>query len=82
MVGENEDFSKIPLSPEQIRKLLSSPEGQSLIQLLQRDGGKGLRSAARAIREGDADGAKRALTPLLQETDGQTLAESLQRKLK
>lgn len=81
MVGENENFSKIPLSPGQIQQILTSPEGLALIQLLQRDGGKGIRSAAKAIRAGDADGAKKALSPLLQNTDGAELADQLQQKL-
>lgn len=82
MVGENENFSKIPLSPEQVKQILNSPEGLALVRLLQRDGGKGLRSAAKALRSGDADGAKRALSPLLENTDGQDLADRLQKKLK
>lgn len=81
MVGENENFSKISLNPGQIKQILSSPEGLALIQLLQRDGGKGIRSAAKAIREGDTDGARQALSPLLQNTDGAALADQLQQKL-
>lgn len=82
MVGENENFSMIPLDPEQIKQVLASPEGRALVQLLQRDGGKGIRSAAKAFRDGDADGAKRAISPLLQGTGGEDLAERLQKKLK
>ena len=80
MVGENQDFSKnsnIPLSPAQIRKLLSSPEGAALIRLLQKDGGKGIQTAAASLRRGDPEGAKAALAPLLEGTDGEALADRL-----
>ena len=81
MVGENENFSKIPLSPDQIRQILSSSEGQALIRLLQRDGGKGVQAAAKAIREGNTEAAQQALSPLLRETNGENLAERLRQKL-
>ena len=42
-----QDSQKIPqFSAEQIRQVLTSPEGKQLIALLNRDGGKGLQQAA------------------------------------
>ena len=81
MVGENANFSEISLKPEQLRQIMASPEGQALIRLLQRDGGAGLQAAAKAIQTGDPGAARQALAPLLAGTEGEALAERLQKKL-
>ena len=80
MAGENQDFSKsskMMPDPGKVRQLLASPEGAALIRLLQKDGGKGLQSAAESLRRGDTEGVKAALAPLLEGTEGGVLAERL-----
>lgn len=91
MLGASQKFSKSPAAgkaagdsrpdPEQIRRLLSSPEGQALLRLLQADGGAGLRAASEAMRRGDPEGVKAALDPLLTGTEAGTLTRSLEGKL-
>ena len=68
-------------NPEQLRGLLTSPEGQALIRLLRADGGAGLRQAAAALRSGDEAGVREALTPLLAGTEAEALTRSLEGKL-
>ena len=70
-----------PADPDQIKKLLASPEGQALIQLLQADGGAGIRAASAAIQSGDMEGAKAALSPLLAGTGAETLTQKLEEQL-
>ena len=81
MEEEFQDFLKIPLRKEQISRILTSPEGQALIRMLQRDGGKGLREASESLRRGDASGARAALSPLLETPESVRLADQLQKKL-
>ena len=73
--------SRLAPDPEQLRCLLTSPEGQALVRLLRADGGAGLRQAAAALRSGDEAGVKAALTPLLAGTEAEALAQSLEGKL-
>ena len=81
MVDLSQNFSEFSPNPEQLRSVLSSPEGQALIRLLQADGGAGLRQAAAALRSGDEAGVKAALEPLLAGTEAEALAQSLEGKL-
>ena len=81
MVGPSQKISNSSPDHEQLRRLLSSPEGQSLIRLLQRDGGAGLRQAAAALQAGKTEEAKAALAPLLAGTEAEALTRSLERKL-
>ena len=67
--------------PEQLKRLLAGPEGQSLLRLLQADGGEALRAAAEALRRGSTEGVKAALTPLLAGTEAEALTRSLEAKL-
>ena len=67
--------------PEQIKRALTSPEGQALLRILQSDGGAGLRAASAAIQGGDMEGAKAALSPLLQDTEAEALAQRLEAQL-
>ncbi|MBQ9374549.1 MAG: hypothetical protein IJU06_07095 [Oscillospiraceae bacterium] len=63
MDGEKRIFSDSDQA--KVRRLLQSQDGAALIRLLQKDGGKGLARAAEALRRGDTDAAKLALSPLL-----------------
>ena len=67
--------------PEQVKRLLSSPEGQALIRLLQADGGAGIRAASAALQSGDMAGAQAALSPLLEGTDAEKLTKKMEEKL-
>ena len=67
--------------PEQLKQLLASPEGQSLLRLLRADGGAGLRAAAQAMEAGNVEGVKAALSPLLAGTEAEALTRSLEAKL-
>lgn len=80
MAGENQIFSNPP-RPEQLERLLRSPETAQLLQLLQQDGGKRLELAAKALREGRAAEAKAALAPLLEGGKAEELTKTLERKL-
>ena len=81
MLGRSQKISNSSPSPEQVRKLLTGPEGQALIQLLQADGGAGIRAASAAIQSGDMEGAKAALSPLLAGTDAENLTKKLEEQL-
>ena len=73
-----QDSQKIPqISAEQIRQVLTSPEGKQLIALLNRDGGKGLQQAAAEYRKGNLAGAQDALRPLV----GTAEADALLKKI-
>lgn len=72
------DLSKNPsFSSEEVRQLLSSPEAQQLIALLQQDGGGRLQQAAQAVQKGNMDGAKEALKPLARDPQTAALLEKL-----
>ncbi len=81
MVGENQNFSGKAPSMEQLQALLTSPEGVRLLQLLRKDGGKGMQTAAEALKRGDAEGAKAALSRLMGEEEAQSLGSGLNRRL-
>lgn len=60
------DAAKNPqFSPEQVKKILSSPEAQQLIALLNRDGGKNLQKAAEEFRKGNTAEAQEVLKPMM-----------------
>lgn len=65
---------------QQAQQLLSSEEGQKLMQLLSQGGGKELRAAAEAFRRGDSAGAQAALAPILSTPEAAALLQKLNRK--
>ena len=67
--------------PEELRRILSGPEGQALLRLLQADGGAGIRAASAALQGGDMDAARAALTPLLEGTDAEELTKRIEAQL-
>ncbi len=81
MLGASQKISNSPPDPEQIRQLMRSDEGQALLRILQADGGAGLRAASEALRGGDLEGAKAALTPLLTGTEAGILTQKLEEAL-
>ena len=76
-----QDSQKLPqFSAEQVRQILSSPEGRQLIALLNRDGGKGMQQAAAEYRKGNLAGAQEALKPLVQTAEAEALLKKLNGK--
>lgn len=58
-------------------RLARSPEGQQLIQLLQKNGPDALRSAAAQATAGDMNKAGQTLSPLLEDPQVKALLEKL-----
>ncbi len=81
MLGPSQKFSNSSPFPEELRRVLASAEGQTLLRLLQSDGGAGLKAAAEALRQGNVEGVKSALSPLLAGTEAEALTRSLEEKL-
>ena len=82
MLGQSQKISNSSAADsEQIRKLLTSPEGQELIKLLQADGGAGVRAAAASIQSGNMEAARSALLPLLDGTKAEELTRKMEEKL-
>lgn len=77
----NQAAAGMQANPEQIRQVLTSPEGQALLRLLQSDGGAGIRAASAALQGGDMEAAKAALTPLLEGTDAEDLTQRIEAQL-
>lgn len=63
-----------------IKKVLGSPEGQALLQMLNKDGGTMLRQAAAAVRSGDMEKAKRLVQPVMESRDAAALIEKINQK--
>lgn len=77
---KNTSSGGLPFSEQQIRRVLGSPEGQKLLQLLSRDGGAALRQAAQAMRAGDYALAQQLLSPVMQSPQAQQLIAKLNEK--
>lgn len=71
--------SKIPFSPEELRRILGSAEGKRLMALLSQDG-SALQQAAAAFRSGDVAGAQERLKPLVSTPEAAQLLDELSRK--
>ena len=76
-MGGNSGFS---FTPEQVKKVLGSKEGQKLLELLNRDGGTALKQAAGAFRSCDMDAVKRILEPVMQTPEASKLVDEINRK--
>ena len=78
MVGASQKISNSGPDPEQLKVLLTSPQGKALLRILQADGGAGLRAAAEALKKGDQAGVRAALSPLLAGTEAERLTRELE----
>lgn len=67
-------------SPEQIKKVLSSPEAKQLMALLNRDGGQSLQKAAAEFRRGNTAGAQEVLKPLMENQEAEALLKKMNGK--
>lgn len=78
MQAENANFAGISVSGEQIRQVLSSPEGKQLIALLQKNGGAKLQRAMQAAKSGDSTTAQQAMEALLADKEASALLTKMQ----
>lgn len=72
MVKNNGEFSGFDLA-----KMMRQPETQALLARLQQMDGDTLRQAAQKAQSGDTEGARDLLTPLLQDSEVQKLANQV-----
>ena len=73
-------FSDFHFSEADVKKALTSPEGQKLLQLLNRDGGKRLREAAEALKNGRQEEAQAILSPEMESREASQLIQKLNRE--
>lgn len=74
------DRQSFPFQEQDIRRVLGSPEGQQLLQLLNRDGGQALRQAANALRCGNTQAAMEVLAPVMNTKEASALVDKINRK--
>ena len=67
-------------SEADIKKVLGSKEGQALLRLLNRDNGKTLQEAAKALKAGDTALAQSIVQPMLQNEEAAALLNKLSKK--
>lgn len=67
-------------SPEEIKKLIQSPEAKKLIAMLNQDGGKTLKKASEAAGRGEYEAVKQLLSPKLQGQEAEALLKKLEQK--
>lgn len=70
---------QLPFDEAAIRRVLGSPEGQQILQLLNRDGGQALRKAADALRTGNTEAAREVLSPIMESEAAAGLIDKLNR---
>ena len=74
------NFYDFHFSEADVKKALTSPEGQKLLQLLNRDGGKRLREAAEALKNGRQEEAQAILSPVMESSEASQLIQKLNRE--
>lgn len=74
---QNSSFGGFSFSPQEIARVLGSPEGRQLLQLLQRDGGERLRAAASAAAAGNTEQAKSIVAPVMESPEAQELIRKI-----
>ena len=76
-----ETKSNLPsFSEADIKKIMGTKEGQALLRLLNQDGGKTLRQAANALKNGDTAKVQEIVKPLMQSRDAAALIDKLNQK--
>ena len=73
-------LSDYSFSEADVKRVLTSPEGQKLLRLLNRDGGVRLRQAAEALKRGDQAAAQQALRPVMVTEEAARLVQSINRE--
>ena len=66
-------------SPEEIKRMIQSPEAQKLIAMLNQDGGATLKKASEAAGRGEYDAVKQLLSPKLQSPEAEDLLRRLEK---
>ena len=74
------NFSGFRFSEADVKKVLTSPEGKKLLQLLNQDGGKALRQAADALKNGQNQTAQQILQPIMESDAAVGLIKKLNRE--
>jgi len=74
------NFSDFHVSEAEVKRVLASPEGMQLLQLLNQDGGKRLRQAAEALKNGRQSDAQQIISPLMESREAAQLLKKLERK--
>ncbi len=74
------DYSTLPFDPKDIQRVLGSQEGQQILKLLQQDGGKALKAAATAYRQGNTQKAQEIIAPLMTTPEATRLVDKLNQK--
>lgn len=72
-------FEKNSPSPEELKKMIQSPEAQKLIAMLNQGGGDTLKRASEAAQRGEYDTVKQLLSPKLQNAEAEDLLRRLER---
>lgn len=67
---------------EKLKKLLGSNETKKILQMLNSDGGQGLKNAIEALGKGNSEEAKEHLRPLVGQSDFEALMRQLEDKVK
>lgn len=75
----NENSQGFPFSEKDIRRVLGSPAGQQLLNLLTRSSGNELQRAAEAFKQGDMEAAKAILSPLMNSPEAASLVDEINR---
>lgn len=75
-----ETEKKPEISPQEAKKLLSTPEARQLMALLSKDGGQSLQRAAAELRRGNTAGVQEVLKPLVETPEADALLKKLSRK--
>ena len=72
MNGKNQDFSQ-----EDLAQILRRPETQELLNRLRQLDSNALQKAVQQAMQGNTDGAKQILTPMMQDPKVQSLTEQM-----
>lgn len=82
ILGSDPQASALLNDKEKLAKLLGSSETRKVLQMLNSDGGQGLKNAIDALGRGDAQKAKEHLMPMVGNEDFEALMQQLENKVK
>lgn len=63
------------------QKLMATPEGKRLVEILTRDGGNTFKSAGKDLQQGNEGAAKEKIAPLLGSSEVQALLQKLEKTM-
>lgn len=82
LLKQDPQAAQLLSDPEALRQLLSSPQAQTLANLLRRSGGADLRSAATAAAQGDGSSLSAILSRVSADPAGAKALEELDQQTK